>query len=231
MSLTRTVLPAVPSVFHSSEPWKPSLAAKNKVPFTFVKLDGKDEYVPLPMSSTSTVPASVPSLFQSSRPCVSSTALKNSVPLTLAKLTGSECCGPGLMSLTRTVPAAVPSVFHNSRPCVPSSTLKKSVLPTAVKSVGWPPGNGLMSFTSVAEGVRRSSSRSTRGRPWGLLCRVGRATGLANRNKGVRDIIEGVLLSLAANRRIVSNQRAPRSELLRHLARAPSRSLHHHPDL
>ena len=35
--LTRTVPAAVPSLFHSSTPSVPSLAAKNSVPLTFVR--------------------------------------------------------------------------------------------------------------------------------------------------------------------------------------------------
>ena len=44
MSLTRTVPAAVPSLFHSSSPVVPSLAAKNSVPLTFVRWMG-DELV------------------------------------------------------------------------------------------------------------------------------------------------------------------------------------------
>ena len=41
MSLTRTVPAAVPSLFHSSAPFVPSLAVKNSVPLTFVRLLGE----------------------------------------------------------------------------------------------------------------------------------------------------------------------------------------------
>ena len=42
MSLTRTVPAAVPSLFHSSLPCVPSLAVKNSVPLTLVRLRGDE---------------------------------------------------------------------------------------------------------------------------------------------------------------------------------------------
>ena len=48
---------------------EPSLAEKNSVPLTFVRLVGYELALPGLMSLTSTVPAAVPSLFHSSRPC------------------------------------------------------------------------------------------------------------------------------------------------------------------
>ena len=39
ISLTSTVPAAVPSLFHSSVPWVPSLALKNNVPLTFVRYE------------------------------------------------------------------------------------------------------------------------------------------------------------------------------------------------
>ena len=93
MSLTRVVPAAVPSLFHSSVPWLPSSAAKNSVPFTFVRLLGEDEALPALMSLTRTVPAAVPSLFHSSVPCVPSLAAKNSVPLDVRQVAGSGARG------------------------------------------------------------------------------------------------------------------------------------------
>ena len=65
----------------------PSSAAKNSVPFTFVRLLGSSRAAGL-MSLTSTVPAAVPSLFHSSQPVVPSSAAKNSVPFTFVRLRG-----------------------------------------------------------------------------------------------------------------------------------------------
>src|SRR5690349_9406259 len=42
MSLTITVPLAVPSLFHSSRPWAPSSAVKNRVPLTAVRLAGAE---------------------------------------------------------------------------------------------------------------------------------------------------------------------------------------------
>ena len=42
MSLTMTVPASVPSLFHSSRPWVPSLAVKNSVPLTFVRALGNE---------------------------------------------------------------------------------------------------------------------------------------------------------------------------------------------
>ena len=77
---------AVPSLFHSSRPFVPSLAEKNSVPFTFVRLTGPPELGPGLMSFTSTVPAAVPSLFHSSSPFVPSLAAKKSVPFTFVRI-------------------------------------------------------------------------------------------------------------------------------------------------
>ena len=67
MSLTRTVPEEVPSDFHSSLPWLPSLAAKNSVPFD-VRQVGRELELAEPglMSVTRTVPEEVPSDFHSS---------------------------------------------------------------------------------------------------------------------------------------------------------------------
>ena len=68
MSLTMTVPAAVPSLFQSSVPWTPSLAAKKSVLPTAVRLVGvraRDAGVDV---LDRTVPAAVPSLFQSSLP-------------------------------------------------------------------------------------------------------------------------------------------------------------------
>ena len=46
-SFTKTVPTVVPSLFQSSKPIVPSSAEKYKVPFTLVKLSGKDEVVKL----------------------------------------------------------------------------------------------------------------------------------------------------------------------------------------
>src|SRR6185295_17916958 len=70
------------------------------------------------------------------------------------------------MSLTIAVPVVVPSLFHSSLPCVPSVCTKNSVLPTTVTCSGTHPGTASLftSSISVAESIRRSSSRSSLGR-------------------------------------------------------------------
>src|SRR5262245_1203248 len=88
MSLTRTVPAAAPSLFHNSNPVKPSLAEKNSVPWTSVRLLGRELSVLVLMSLTNTVPAAVPSHFHSSVPCAPSSAAKNSVPLTSVRFLG-----------------------------------------------------------------------------------------------------------------------------------------------
>src|SRR5262249_52324724 len=76
MSLTRTVPAAVPLLFHSSCPCVPSLAEKNSVPFTLIRLLGVDEPLPELMSLTRAVPSAVPSLFHISMPLTPSSAAK-----------------------------------------------------------------------------------------------------------------------------------------------------------
>ena len=80
MSLAITVPASVPSLFHSSSLWVPSLAEKNRVPSTLVSESGAKVSTLGLMSLTITVPASVPSPFHSSKPCVPSVATKNRVP-------------------------------------------------------------------------------------------------------------------------------------------------------
>ena len=82
MSTTIAVPAAVPSLFQSSRPCTPSFAAKNSVPFTFVRSYCESRPVPVAICFTGTVPAVVPSLFQSETPGASFT-VKNSVPFTL----------------------------------------------------------------------------------------------------------------------------------------------------
>src|SRR5262249_7628372 len=88
MSLPRSVPAAVPSLFHSSTPFTPSAAEKNRAPLTFVRLPGFELALPGMMSLPITVPAVVPLLFHSSEPCVPSLAAKNRVPLTFVSLSG-----------------------------------------------------------------------------------------------------------------------------------------------
>src|SRR3954453_17251716 len=88
MSFTSIVPAGVPSVFHSSAPAMPSVAAKSIVPFKLMKPFGEEELGHEPyglelwpgkMSLTSTVPPDVPSVFHSSRPFASTA--ENSTPL------------------------------------------------------------------------------------------------------------------------------------------------------
>ena len=68
----------------------PSLAVKNRVPFTTRERARARAAAPGLMSFTSTVPASVPSLFHSSLPLLPSSAEKNSVPFTFDESVGSR---------------------------------------------------------------------------------------------------------------------------------------------
>src|SRR3989440_550970 len=124
MSFTKTALPGVPLVFHSSKPVPPSSAEKYKVLLNTVSPVGEEllgtwippmETVPGAMSFTSTVRASVPSVFHSSRPLTPSSAEKyKALPRTV------NSRGEETTAVTRAVPACVPSLFHSSGP-VPSS--------------------------------------------------------------------------------------------------------------
>jgi hypothetical protein len=77
MSLTRTVLAAVPFVFQSSYPELPSSATKKRFAPAAVNRNSEGA-PPAPglMSLTRTVPAAVPSLFHSSKPKPPSVAWK-----------------------------------------------------------------------------------------------------------------------------------------------------------
>ena len=85
MSLTRTVPAAVPSLFHSSVPCVPSLAAKNSVPLTFVRLDGVRAGAAgvdvLDQDGAGGGAVALPQLVA----VVPSSAAKNSVPLTFVR--------------------------------------------------------------------------------------------------------------------------------------------------
>src|SRR5258706_5566692 len=135
MSFTRTVPPSVPSVFHSSTPVLPSLAAKYNAVLNTVKPLGEE---PAPglglMSFTRTVPASVPSLFHSSGPVTPSSAEKNQAPLRKTNSEGKRVPpSPGkewsvavlLMSFTSAVPAAGPSGFPSSLPLAPALAARR----------------------------------------------------------------------------------------------------------
>src|SRR5215211_4130124 len=129
-------------VLHSSRPWVPSSAKKNRVPPTSASLE-----TPKPsrlMSLTIIVPASVPSLFHSSRPWVPSSAAKKAVPPRSVRDPPTKALAEtGLMSFTITVPASVPSLFHSSV----SSTIKKSVPPTSASHPSSEEPFGLTSLT------------------------------------------------------------------------------------
>src|SRR5262249_26859185 len=131
MSLTSTVPAAVPSLFHSSVPCVPSLAVKNSVPLTLVKLLGK-EGPPGVMSLTTTVTVAVPTdvlnagpqLVHGCGPSPEQSPAKNSVPLTFVSESQARF-------VSNTVPASVPSLFHS-----PPTAVKNSVPLTFVRSLG-----------------------------------------------------------------------------------------------
>jgi hypothetical protein len=74
MSATRKVPAALPLLSHSSDPWVPSLAEKNRVPLTFTREPGDESPAPGLMSFTRKVPAAPPLLSHSSIPWVPSLA-------------------------------------------------------------------------------------------------------------------------------------------------------------
>ena len=77
MSLTRTVPAAVPSLFHSSQPWMPSSAEKSSVPPTRRRGSGcSTAAAPWLMSLTSTVPARCRRSSTARWPCAPSSAVK-----------------------------------------------------------------------------------------------------------------------------------------------------------
>ncbi len=123
----------VPSVFHSSRPMPGTVAAKNRVPLTLVKLETPEFWDPGERSWTRAVPSCVPSVFHSSVPVapVRSVAVKHKGPFASVRLrTALITLGrPELAFSTAKVPLAVPSVCH--RPSV-NPDVKKSLSPETV---------------------------------------------------------------------------------------------------
>src|SRR5258707_14692172 len=117
MSISCTVLPSVPSLFHSSRPLTPSSAEKYNALLNTVKPAGEElkgaripptDPTPGAMSFTCTAPPTVPSLFHSSRPLTPSPAEKYNALLNTAKSLGEEPApGVALMAITCTGPPAV----------------------------------------------------------------------------------------------------------------------------
>ena len=140
MSLTITVPAAVPSLFHSSSPFTPSLAQEEQ------RAVDVGQFARIAVGRPGTdvldqrVPAAVPSLFHSSKPLVPSLALKNSVPLTFRKLSrlDGEISGFAIAAhrIEHPVPASVPLVSHSFKPLMPSLATKNSVLFTFVRNLG-----------------------------------------------------------------------------------------------
>src|SRR6266480_1965891 len=150
MSFTKTALPGVPLVFHSSKPVPPSSAEKYSSLLNTVKPESPFGL----MSFTKTALPGVPLVFHSSKP-VPPSAEKYSSLLNTVKPDGKES-PERLMSFTCTVPNAVPSLFHSLGP-VPSSAEKNHAPLKKANSEGkrpLPPGEecpapGLMSFTKT----------------------------------------------------------------------------------
>src|SRR5258707_14128140 len=80
MSFTSTVPFAVPSVFQSSNPEAPSLAAKYSAPLNTVNPKGAEPPDPGLISFTRAAPALPPSFFQTSPPATPPVATNNSPP-------------------------------------------------------------------------------------------------------------------------------------------------------
>src|SRR5262245_14716456 len=132
MSLTWTVPPDVPSLFHSSVLLIPCVAAKNSVPFTSSRPDG-EELAPAGLISLTMVTFRVaPSTFHSSRPCPPLAALKYSELLDFVSSAAAE---KTLVEVRIVVPPPVPLLVQTERP-VPSSAIKNSVPLKSVSSAG-----------------------------------------------------------------------------------------------
>src|SRR5579859_649935 len=109
-------------LIHSSLPYSPPLAAKNRLPLTLVSQVGLESPAPGLMSRANA--AVLPSKLHSSLPAVPSLAEKYKTPLILMSQAGSDP-SLGLMPVMRCVPAPPkPSETHNWTPCVPSSAAK-----------------------------------------------------------------------------------------------------------
>ena len=128
---------------HNSSPLLPSLAVKNSVEPTTVKLPGRLLEIPVLMSDTICgllAPTTlVVSNCHNSLPLLPSLAVKNSVEPTTVKLPG-ELLPDVLMSYTicglLAPTTLVVSNCHNSSPLLPSLAVKNSVEPTTVKLPG-----------------------------------------------------------------------------------------------
>ena len=127
MFLTRTVPALVPSDFHSSRPWVPSLAAKNNRPPMAVREEG---WLPAVrrafglMFLTRTVPALLPSDFHSSRPVGAVVAEKNKRPAHRGQVRRDRCRGSGdvvdwvdVLDQDRARPACRPTSTALGRGC------------------------------------------------------------------------------------------------------------------
>src|SRR5205809_689676 len=149
MSFTKTALPGVPLVFHSSKPFMPSSAEKYKALLNTVKPEGEESPISGLMSVTRTV-LPVTSVFHSSKPVPPSLAEKYKALPRTVNSRGEETAAV-------TSIACVPSLFHSLGP-VPSSAEKnqKPLKKTNSEGKGVPPPPGkefpaprLMSFTKL----------------------------------------------------------------------------------
>ena len=134
MSVTMTVPAAVPSLFHSSMPFVPSLAVKKSVPSTFVRLLGLSRRVDV---LDQQVPAAVPSLFHSSYAVRAVVGREEQRAVDVRPGSGIRAAAAGVDVLDHArCRRAVPSLFHSSTPLVPSLAAKNSVPFTSVRLRG-----------------------------------------------------------------------------------------------
>src|SRR6266545_2281941 len=214
MSFTKTVPASVPSLFHSSNPWVPSSAPKDKVPPTS-KISIAALLAPAApglMSFTRTVPALVPSLRHSSSPCAPSSAKKYKLSPTLAIGPMSESAVPGLMSFT------VPAGRWRSAPLkiritAPTAAVARTSATTAV--------------TILRLRCLRSRRRSNRSKAPG-----GRSTVLDSRSRIPRNsliqVLHGLLERRPALERQGSDGRGANAERARRLLCAEAQHLREH---
>src|SRR5262249_9386064 len=112
ISATMTVPAGVPSLFQSSTPATPSVAANTMPPANAVMPVIEEPVLAVGlMSLTSTVPVAVPSVFHSSAPFVPSLAVKYATEPTTTGVLGEEDAFAisGQMSFTSACVAAVPA--------------------------------------------------------------------------------------------------------------------------
>ena len=124
MSLTRTVPAAVPSLFHSSRPWVPSSAVKNRMPLDVGQVV-RDGAVGAGVDVLDQVGAGGGAVALPQLDAVRAVVggeVEHAVDVGQVDEGGAVAAGVDV--LDQAVPAVVPSLFHSSRPWLPSLAVK-----------------------------------------------------------------------------------------------------------